>query len=298
MGAITTAVTAVASPAAAQSWLGALGHPVGGVHVFTNDALGDGHDRWQSTGYGYSRLYEDSFFGNTTELRARGQIVAPWSLRRQPLDRDYGNAIGLAAFSVGQSGTLGYRVGGELLITGDQTRLHNIQRRLHDLFGGSSDEQIGRNYDHIRNGFHGLAQAEVWARLGADRSWELRPYVAAQAGYETSATAGFDLIVGPAAHAPYWVRDVITGTPVSVNSHERRGFSLVAGADVTRLKDSVFFPDYGDVKLKKTQHRARMGVLWRADPVSVFFGQTWLGRQFEGQVEPQRLGVLALDIRF
>ncbi|MFB2531950.1 lipid A-modifier LpxR family protein [Paracoccus sp. p3-h83] len=296
VGIIATCAT---TPAMAQSLLvQGLGHPVGGVHVFANDALGDRHDRWQSMGYAYSRLYENSFFGNATELRARGQIVAPWSLTRQPVDRDYANAIGLGAFTIGQSGVLGYRVGAELLITGDQTGLRSLQKRLHDIFGGSSDEQIGRNYNRLANGWHGLAKGEVWARLGSDRAWEFRPYAGAQVGYETSATAGFDVILGPAAHATYWVRDEITGTPLVVNNHERHGFSLIAGADVTRLKDSIFFPEQGSIAPEKTTRRARLGVLWRSDPVSVFFGQAWLSRQFEGQVEPQRLGVLSLDFRF
>ena len=295
LGAAALAAILLPAPAAAQS----LGHLVGGRDTLVNDLLGDGHDRWRSSAYEHSRLYEDSFFGNTTQLRFRAEIISPWKLSAQPKDRDYANAIGLGMFSMGQSGALGYRLGGEVLMTGDQTGLRRLQENLHDLLGRpASDGQIGRNRRRLGDGVHGLVRAEGWTSLGQGTPWEVRPYVIAQAGYETSATLGFDLIYGAAAHNRRWVREDTTGTPLIVDSRGAEGVSLVAGADVTRLHDSIYFPADSAVQPEKTRRRARLGLIWRREPFAVFFGQTWMSKEFVGQAEAQRLGVLSLDLNF
>lgn len=281
--------------AAAQS----LGRLVGSRDTLTNDLLGDGHDRWRSSAYEHSRLYEDSFWGNTTQLRLRGEIISPWKLSTQPQDRDYANAIGLGMFTMGQTGPLGYRLGGEVLMTGDQTGLRSLQKNLHDLLGRpASDGQIGRNRRRLGDGVHGLVRAEAWTSLGKGTPWELRPYAMAQAGYETSASLGFDVIYGPAAHSTRWVREDTTGTPLIVNHRGNEGVSFVGGADITRVHDSIYFPDDSAVRPEKTRTRARLGVAWRREPFSVFFGQTWMSKEFEGQAEAQRLGVLSVDFNF
>ncbi len=294
---IAPALAATTLPAAAEGL--SLGRYVGTADVFVNDGLGDGHDRWRSMGYSYSRLYEDSFFGNITELRLRAEIISPYTPGRQAMDRDYANAIGLGAYTIGKSGALGYRLGGEMLITGDQTHLRDIQRGFHKIFGGGNGYgQTGTDYYRLEDGVHGLVQGEVWSSLGAPQVWEVRPYASAKAGYETAATAGVDVILGPAAHNPYWTRDEITGTPIAVDGQNNHGFSWIVGADVTQLKDSIYFADHSDVRPEKTRTRARAGVQWRSDPFSVFFGQAWLSKEFEGQIEAQRLGVLAIDFTF
>lgn len=295
LAAAAVAASVLPAPAAAQS----LGHLVGSRDTLVNDLLGDGHDRWRSSSYEHSRLYEDSFWGNTTQLRLRGEIISPWKLSAQPQDRDYATALGLGLFSMGQAGALGYRLGGELLVTGDQTGLHNLQENVHDVLGRpASDGQVGRNRRRLADGVHGLLRAEAWTSFGRGTPWEVRPYAIAQAGYETSATLGVDLIYGAAAHNRRWVREDTTGTPLIVDRRGAEGVSLVAGVDVTRLHDSIYYPAESAVQPKKTRGRARLGLIWRREPFAVFFGQTWRSKGFEGQAEAQRLGVLSLDLNF
>jgi hypothetical protein len=44
--------------------------------------------------------------------------------------------------------------------------------------------------------------------------------------------------------------------------------------------------------------RARAGIVWRAERFELHSGVTWLGPEFEGQAEGQRVGSAWLQTRF
>lgn len=274
----------------------------GSARLMVNDFFGDGKDRWHTFSYSYSRFYRDSFFGQRAELRLRADIVAPWKRSAQPEDRHYAGAIGLGLFTLGQSGALNYKLGGEILLTGDQTGLRRLEREWHKLIG-SPDGHTGDDSGYLRldDRVHGLAEGEAWLSLGQPGHYELRPFLGAQAGYETSATAGADLIIGALAGTQDTTRDKVTGIPM-FNMRETGlapgGVTFVLGGDVSHVKDSIYFPSDSEVTLEKSRHRLRAGAVINAGPASVYIGQAWLSPEFREQAEGQRLGVISVSMRF
>ena len=76
------------------------------------------------------------------------------------------------------------------------------------------------------------------------------------------------------------------------------GLSFVLGGDVAAVASSVYLPASGLVDLAKTRSRARAGIYWQSEKFDLFYGLTWLSREFESQPEGQTLGSVNLRIRF
>ncbi len=77
------------------------------------------------------------------------------------------------------------------------------------------------------------------------------------------------------------------------------GFSLSLGGDIARVFDSALLPEGGAAVLEPTRSRLRAGVSWQgAGGASVFYGLTWLSKEFSTQPEAQVLGSLSLNLRF
>jgi hypothetical protein len=171
--------------------------------LFTNDALGDGHDRWRTGGTVISVLRGPAWQGQlpgvpgqVLEYRLRGDIIAPANIvTAAPGDRRYAGtlAVGLHThFSMGQAEA---SVGADLVVIGPQTGLGRFQTRAHEALGldvpGVLGNQIG---DQVRPTL--VFEVGQSFRLGDHVT--LRPFVEAQAGAETLLRAGGDVVIGGA----------------------------------------------------------------------------------------------------
>ena len=91
---------------------------------------------------------------------------------------------------------------------------------------------------------------------------------------------------------------MVTGQRYRVTRAAETGFALSLGGDVARVWDSAYLPEGGAAVLSDTRVRLRAGLHWQGERSSVFYGLTWLGKEFEGQTDGQVLGSMKLHIRF
>ncbi len=275
-------------------------------HFLNNDVLGDGRDRWQSGSYTLSWLRGAEWSGHLptrpfeiVEYRLGGAIVAPARLVNPPAgDRRY---VAKSLFSLhsqfaprpGLEADLGFG----FVWTGPSNGLSGLQDAIHDLFSMPEPTADDTQWP---NHLYPVLSAEL-ARpvaLGASGA-ELRPFVAAQAGDESLVRFGVDLAFGLRETGALWLRDDITGHRyVGISGQSTSGTAFVLGGDVAHVFDSAYFPASGGVAVETTRTRLRAGVSTRLGEVGVFYGLTWLSREFEGQPEGQVLGSARLRMNF
>lgn len=274
----------------------------GEVGSLTNDYFGDGHDRWRSGSYQRSYYSEGrrSQWADGIELRARSEIVTPWTPSRQPGgDVPYSTALGAAVLL--HNRVLGFdtRLGGEVLLMGDASGMERVQSTFHDtLEMGSSFDPSRHDLDRVENGVALRFGSEIGRVVTLGPTHMLRPYIDASFGADQSAGAGLDFVAGPLAGARIWTRDVVTGRLLTPQVNQIGGTSWVAGWDVRAVEKSVHFPDHSAVTLAPIQKRARIGVQVSSGVANFFFGQAWMSPTFEEQAEPQRLGMLSVAFIF
>jgi len=279
-----------------------LGKYDGSVGSFTNDALGDGHDRWLTGSYQRSFIFDRHEAGlmRQIELRPRAMIVSPWTTAVQGAnDRPYSSILALGAFARGNIGRTETHLGGELILQGDQTGLPSFQAGVHDLLGlDQSYNPRNENDIHVGDRLTGRFEFGLARSLRPSESVMVRPYALLIGGSDQSVTAGADLVWGSLSRAESWSRDAATGQILNHEAKHREGFNLVAGLDVSRRYTSMHIPDGSNVLLTKTQTRARIGAQVRLGLFDVFFGQAWMSEGFVGQADTQRLGVLSISRNF
>jgi len=76
------------------------------------------------------------------------------------------------------------------------------------------------------------------------------------------------------------------------------GLSLLAGGDIAHVADSAYLPRHLGYRVKDVRHRVRLGLYREGRRSAVFYGLTWLGREFAAQREGQLVGSLAVQFRF
>lgn len=272
---------------------------------FTNDFIGDGHDRWRSGSYSLNLGYEDDRFGVPYDIRLRSEIISGWgsSLQSDNDDRMYVGALGLGAFVNQNFGFADLTLGGEILAVGDQTGMADLQGAAHDAFGMSNDSYNPDTepHAHIEDKFTGMLSAEGAMNYYFGSNGLVRPYAGAQYGYETFLRAGADVVIGNMSNADRWSRDPVSGfiQPSSSNRADAmEGFNLVAGLDFTAVTDSEFFPSESDVDLEPMRVRARLGGQASFGGFSVFYGATHLTKEFESQYEGQTVGTISIERLF
>lgn len=277
---------------------------LGWGRMFTNDAVGDGHDRWRTGGYQVSRVRGYSWngklpsaLGTLLEFRAASQIVAPRSLSKaDPTDRRYAGVLSFGLHS--QMAMLGNELslGADLAIVGPQTGISNFQNWIHNSLGMSkvsvSDNQIG-------NAIYPTLVAEVGRRFALGDRAEVRPFIETQVGLESFVRAGGDLVFGAFGRDDLMVRDAITGNRYrAVEGTRDPGVSVVLGGDISRVFGSALLPSGGAAEMKDNRSRLRAGMQWQGTKASVFYGVTYLSPEFDSQDEGQVLGALNLHLRF
>jgi hypothetical protein len=297
--AATAFVFALAAPVAAEQRV-----TLGWGRLFTNDALGDGRDRWRTGSYTVSRVRGTSWSGelpNTPgeilEFRLRADTIAPASLTDPILqDRRYAGALsfGLHSHFAWQGAEVS--LGADLVFTGPQTGIGGFQSYIHNLLGLPKpqvlDDQIG---DAV---YPGLV-AEVGRSFDFGDNLRVRPFLEARTGMDSLVRVGGDLVIGQFGRGDLMLRDVATGLRYrGVQGNPAQGFSVVMGADTARVFDSALLPAGGAVTMSEQRDRLRAGVNWQGKRTTVFYGVTYLSPEFEEQDEGQVLGALNLSLRF
>lgn len=272
---------------------------------FTNDFLGDSHDRWRSGSYTLFLGYEgENFWGMAHDYSFRAEIISPWGARAQANsdDRPYVGMLGFGLFANEGYGSIDINAGGEILFVGDQTGIADLQQGFHETAGIAGYLPENSRSRRVENDVTGMLSAEIARNFIVAKSINVRPYIGAQVGYETFARVGADLVMGGYAEAERFVRDPVSGfvQPSSRSRAERmRNVSFLIGADYTYVDHSDFFPDWSNVEMQNERVRVRAGIQAGVPPqFSVFFGLTHLSKEFTTQVESQTIGVLSLEFPF
>lgn len=277
---------------------------LGWGRMFSNDALGDGHDRWRTGGYQVSMLRGVSFdgalpsrAGELLEFRAASQILAPASLTvAAPKDRRYAGVLSFGAHTQFDWRGNDVSLGGDLVITGPQTGISNFQKWIHNAMGQPEPLVVA---NQIGNGFYPTVSGEVGRQMAVGEHVTLRPFAEAQAGVESFVRLGGDIVIGDFSKGAVMVRDGVSGQRYrAVESAHNEGLSLVMGADVARVFDSALLPAGGPAVMKEERHRLRAGMHWQGKKASVFYGMSYLSPEFESQPEGQVVGALNLNLKF
>lgn len=288
-----------AVPAAAQERT-----RIGVARAFTNDALGDFHDRWRTGSYAVSVIRARNWsgrpgagLGDTVEWRLRSEIIAPADLTNPVIgtDRRYAGILSIGPHAHMERDGTEYALGLDLVLTGPMTGMGDFQTAVHRALGAPVPAVLG---SQIGNAARPTLLAEA-ARRYPVPGGDIRPFIEAQAGAETFLRIGADLTFGAANEAGLRVRDVVSGHRLlPVGRPAPAGTSLLLGADAAFVSASHYLPAASGYRLVSPRLRARAGVMNQTERFSVFYGVTWLGREFAAQPEGQAVGTVSLDFRF
>ena len=275
--------------------------------LITNDALGDGYDRWRTGSFASSIKFGPSVqgglpetFGSVLELRFNGEVIAPANLATPaPLDRRYAQQLSLGLHTHLQRGGFEYAVGADLVFTGPMVGLDHVQESLHDVLGGR-DASPAVKAAQVGDDVIPAVVLEAGRSFTLGERARLRPFLEARAGPETLVRVGADFTLGHFGTDSLLVRAPVTGHRFAVADEAAYGgLSLVLGADVAHVADSAYLPNTGPVSLEQTRTRARAGMHWRGTGgSSLFYGVTWLDEEFSTQPEGQVLGSVQFRISF
>lgn len=276
---------------------------LGFARLFTNDALGDSHDRWRTGSYAVSRFRGDRWggaapaeFGAILEQRLRSEIIAPDSLTTRTPDRRYAGVIAPGLATHWTLAGLEARLGGELVLTGPQTQVGAFQREVHEALGLDRPSVLG---SQIPDGVHPTLNFEIGRNFAATDRLTLRPFAEAQIGVEDYIRLGGDLILGRFGHEGLFTRDTVTGQRVlGIAGTAEPGVSLTLGGDLARVYGSTYLPQSGPATLSDSRTRLRAGLHWQGTRSEAFYGVTWLGKEFEEQDDDQVVGSIRVNLRF
>lgn len=272
---------------------------------FNNDLFGDGKDRWRTSSYTTSILYGPEWqgalpygFGDLLEVRLNSTIISPEDIQTpEPGDRRFAGTYELTLHTHLQRGGYEFALGGGLSVTGSQTGHDTYQREVHRALGVTvpSNEMFD---DQIGNRFYPTLVAEVMRPVPIVPGMTARPFAEARSGVETLLRAGGDLIFGTWGEGDLIVRDATTGQFYTATKGGAAGTSFILGGDLAWVADSYYLPSSDGYELTDTRARLRAGVKWQGARYGLFYGVTWMGKEFEGQDESQVVGTLNLRIGF
>lgn len=281
-----------------------LDNIVGVSRLFNNDFLGDGNDRWRTGSYEVSVTFGEQVLDGlpTTafalmQYRLRSEILAPadLSLATAFPDRPYAGVIGLGAFTHFQKGAYNVSYGGELVFVGPSTGVGRFQKWAHKQIGAQTPMMLA---DQLPDHIYPTVQGEISRNMRAGDTL-FRPFAEAQVGVESYARVGIDAIFGKNLSRNFFVREPITGHLVSnVRSSDDRSFGFMMGGDVAYVGDSKLLPESRGYTVESMRPRARAGFVYEGENAGLFYGLTWLGKEFEGQKESQVTGSLNVKFNF
>jgi len=272
--------------------------------LLSNDAIGDGHDRWRSVGLSYGAVTGPGWAGRLPdrpgeilEFRLMAEAIAPSNLvDPDPAERRYAGIVSAGMHSHFAPGRAEVRLGADLVAVGPRTGVAGLHEAMHDLFGLSP---IRPGVHRLDNALHPTLSAEVGLSWPLGPATALRPFAEVRLGDEDLARIGADLMLGAADQRALWLRDPITGQRhVGVRGQAGPGLYATFGADIAAVRESAWLPAGGAAVLRDRRARLRAGIGYRARRSDGFAGLTWLSEEFEGQGAPQVVGSVTLRFRF
>lgn len=280
------------------------GHTVTVGRLFTNDFLGDGQDRWHTGSYVVSAITATRPWpelppkpGELLEWRFRAEIIAPANTGRPgPTDRRYvGNlSVGVHTHYARQNWQTSF--GFDLVAIGPSTGLSDFQQAVHSIIGNHIDAAAN---NQLTDSVHPTVLVETGRLFSLTEKSYVRPFFEAQAGVETFLRTGIDIAIGDGCAGGLRIRDVTTGHRYRTSTcTDDRGATLMIGADVAKVFDSAYLPSADGYDTTDIRGRVRFGMEWSGEHGSVFYGLTYLGREFEGQPEGQLVGALNVKLAF
>lgn len=276
---------------------------LGWGRIFTNDFLGDGEDRWRTGGYSVSNVRGKEWNGAlpTTpgaviEYRFRTEIIAPENLSNpDAADRRYAGIITFGAHTHFQRNDIEMNVGIDLVVAGPQTRMDDLQDELHDLVGGPTPRVDDASIDNI------IIPTFIFEAAKPFQTSEeviFRPFVEFQAGIETFVRVGGDVTIGSFGKQGLRLRDQISGQRYTgIYDSSSRGWSFMAGFDATYVAESHYL-DTSGIEKEDFRGRARLGLTYEGEFGALFYGATYLSREFEAQDEGQVVGSINARFQF
>lgn len=263
--------------------------------LMTNDYIGDGDDRWRTFAYGISALrpLKD---GSITEVRIRTEVIAGSKFKLRPNedpDRHMVGILGFGAYRAGEVGKVDYRIGLDVVAVGPQTGVVELLGQFHELIdqGGPSTQVKALQ---VPNEIFLSIAGEIGRRFSVGNT-SIRPWAAATGGPEPLARMGVDLVWGHVSGG-FGVRDEVTGwrVPVLKDRHPQ-GVSFLTGIDIARVAKSAYIPNDD---LVHSRVRVRAGGLVDFSGGRVFYGATYLSKEFRVQSEAQIVGSVTLSVHF
>ncbi|MEX0287153.1 MAG: lipid A-modifier LpxR family protein [Paracoccaceae bacterium] len=279
---------------------------IGHGRMFTNDFLADRGDRWRTGSYMGSRVWAwdpwqgraPGTFGDLLELKFGGQIMTPEHLRIYvPTDRPWAGQLFGGVHTHWTAGAYEMNLGGEIVLVGPQTQLDHLQEVLHDIFSAPIPSTAVLA-NQIGNQVWPVVTGEIGRDFALGQIGRVRPFAEFRAGDESYVRVGADLTIGMFGVGDLMSRETISGNRYRIAKTEAPGMSFVLGADTAKVLDSIYLPSSRGFNLTDTRDRVRAGVHWQGEGRSVFYGATWLGREFVGQREPQVVGSVRLQFQF
>lgn len=276
---------------------------LGWGRLFSNDALGDLHDRWRSGSYTVSLMRGPEWTGalpstpgSLLEYRFSGSTLTPANLENPRADdRRYAAPLSLGLHTHFNWRGIEASLGADLVATGPQTGVGGFQSWLHGLLGVPKPDLD----DPLGNAFYPTLRGELGRSFAISDQTTLRPFVAAQAGVETYVRAGGDLIIGSFGTGALMLRDDTTGQRYRAIQGERTpALSFTLGGDVAHVFSSALLPEGGTAVATATRGRLRAGLAWQGETASAFYGLTYLTPEFDSQPEGQLIGSVNLNFRF
>lgn len=278
---------------------------LGWGRMFSNDAIGDGHDRWRTGSYSVSYMRGPEWagglpaaFGQILEFRITAQTIAPANLADPaPDDRRYAGVLTFGLHTHLDWMGFDTSVGADLGMTGPQTGISTFQSRIHDWANLPDPEPAFQ--DQIPDAVYLTLVGEMGRDFPVGGTGRVRPFVEAQAGMETFVRAGADFTFGGFGEGSLLVREYMTGQRYrAIKGDLVPGTSFTLGADVAHVFSSALLPSGGIAELEDTRARARAGIQWQGERASIFYGVSYLGQEFVQQPEGQVVGSLNINLRF
>lgn len=278
---------------------------LGWGRMFSNDALGDGHDRWRTGSYTISIMRGPSWdgalpqtFGEILEFRVSGQTIAPANLANPaPDDRRYAGVLTFGLHSHFDLMGIETSVGADIDVTGPQTGISTFQERIHDWTNLPDPDPAFQ--DQIPNAFYLSVVGEMGKDFVLGERGRVRPFVEAQAGFETYLRVGADFTFGGFGEGSLLLREDMTGQRYrAIKGDLITGTSFTVGGDIANVFSSILLPEDGEAELNHTRARLRAGMQWQGQGASVFYGVSYLGEEFEQQPSGQVVGSLNINLKF
>jgi hypothetical protein len=278
---------------------------IGYGRLITNDYLADGRDRWRSGSVSSSRVWARGWSGmlpevpgELLELRFGAEIISPRNLvTPAPGDRPYAGLLSAGLHTHFERLGSEFALGADLVVVGPQTRLDDLQGAFHDLVGVNKASSATRAAQ-VGNGIYPSFVGEVGRNFDLAANARMRPFLEVRAGIETLARAGVDVTIGDVGRGGLMVRDTVSGQRYRAVAGDFQGTAFVVGGDIASVYGSNLLPSSSGVEARNARSRLRAGVHWQGERTALFYGLTWLGKEFEGQNEGQLIGSVRLDFSF